>query len=112
VSGSLKLAFVLIGQRVSFDIAFYTNRIITHQSGRGDATCKSKFRSLFEKVLLERVLWTTNQLTLTLAPSRLKWGKPHRTLPSRFLYEMTGHADNPRAARPKALLHTRRQRAT
>lgn len=34
-------------------------------------------------------------LTLTLALSRRKWGKPHATIPSRFLYELTGKADNP-----------------
>lgn len=35
------------------------------------------------------------RLTLTLALSRRKWGKPRPTLPSRFLYELTGKADNP-----------------
>jgi DNA helicase II / ATP-dependent DNA helicase PcrA len=35
------------------------------------------------------------RLTLTLALSRQKWGKPRPTLPSRFLYEITGQADNP-----------------
>ena len=35
------------------------------------------------------------RLTLSLALSRLKWGKPHATKPSRFLYEMTGKADHP-----------------
>ena len=35
------------------------------------------------------------RLTLTLALSRLKWGKPRPTIPSRFLYELTGQADNP-----------------
>jgi DNA helicase-2/ATP-dependent DNA helicase PcrA len=34
-------------------------------------------------------------LTLTLALSRRKWGKTHPTIPSRFLYELTGKADNP-----------------
>ena len=28
---------------------------------------------------------------------RMKWGKPRETIPSRFLYELTGQADNPRA---------------
>ncbi len=40
------------------------------------------------------------RLTLTLALSRRKWGKPRETIPSRFLFEMTGKADN-RTARPK-----------
>ena len=35
------------------------------------------------------------RLTLTLALARLKWGKPRPTIPSRFLYELTGQADNP-----------------
>lgn len=34
-------------------------------------------------------------LTLTLALSRRKWGKVQQTIPSRFLYEATGQADNP-----------------
>lgn len=36
------------------------------------------------------------RLTLSLSLSRMKWGKPHATLPSRFLYEMTGKADHPK----------------
>ena len=35
------------------------------------------------------------RLTLTLALSRHKWGKPRPTVPSRFLYEATGQSDNP-----------------
>ncbi len=35
------------------------------------------------------------RLTLSMALSRMKWGKPRPTLPSRFLYELTGQADNP-----------------
>lgn len=34
-------------------------------------------------------------LTLSFALTRRKWGKPRPTVPSRFLYEMTGQADNP-----------------
>ena len=37
-------------------------------------------------------------LTLTMALSRRKWGKVHPTIPSRFLYEATGKADNPNYA--------------
>jgi DNA helicase-2/ATP-dependent DNA helicase PcrA len=39
------------------------------------------------------------QLTLSFALTRRKWGKPRPTIPSRFLYEMTGQAENfpPRA---------------
>jgi DNA helicase-2/ATP-dependent DNA helicase PcrA len=35
------------------------------------------------------------RLTLTLALARQKWGKSRPTIPSRFLYEATGQADNP-----------------
>jgi DNA helicase-2/ATP-dependent DNA helicase PcrA len=35
------------------------------------------------------------RLTLTMALTRNKWGKPRPTVPSRFLYEITGRADNP-----------------
>ncbi len=35
------------------------------------------------------------RLTLTLALNRRTWGKSRPTLPSRFLYELTGRADNP-----------------
>ena len=37
-----------------------------------------------------------DRLTLSLALTRRKWGQARDTLPSRFLYEMTGQADNPR----------------
>lgn len=36
-----------------------------------------------------------NELFLSLPLSRKKWGKARETYPSRFLYEMTGQADNP-----------------
>ena len=35
------------------------------------------------------------RLTLTLALGRRKWGKARPSIPSRFLYELTGQADNP-----------------
>ncbi len=36
------------------------------------------------------------RLTLTMALARTKWGKARPTIPSRFLYELTGQSDNPR----------------
>jgi DNA helicase-2/ATP-dependent DNA helicase PcrA len=36
-----------------------------------------------------------DELSMTLPMSRYKWGKPRPTFPSRFLYEVTGQADNP-----------------
>jgi DNA helicase-2/ATP-dependent DNA helicase PcrA len=41
-------------------------------------------------------------LTLTLSLSRQKWGKARPTIPSRFLYELTGQADNPNYAAAKS----------
>jgi DNA helicase-2/ATP-dependent DNA helicase PcrA len=35
------------------------------------------------------------RLTLSLALQRMKWGKPRPTVPSRFLYELTGQTGNP-----------------
>ena len=40
-------------------------------------------------------------LTLSFALSRRKWGKPRETIPSRFLYEMTGQAENAQKLRKK-----------
>lgn len=35
------------------------------------------------------------RLTLSMSLTRMKWGKPRDTIPSRFLYELTGQADHP-----------------
>jgi DNA helicase-2/ATP-dependent DNA helicase PcrA len=45
-----------------------------------------------------------DQLTLSFALARRKWGKPRPTIPSRFLFEMTGQAENfpPRAEEKEA----------
>ena len=53
------------------------------------------------------------QLTLSFALTRRKWGKPHKTVPSRFLYEMTGQAENfpPRAETAKKPSRRRTRRA-
>ena len=40
------------------------------------------------------------RLTLSLALSRRKWGKPRETIPSRFLYEMTGQAEKAPSNKP------------
>jgi DNA helicase-2/ATP-dependent DNA helicase PcrA len=42
------------------------------------------------------------KLTLSFALTRRKWGKPRDTVPSRFLYEMTGQAENAAKARRAA----------
>src|SRR5690606_6267721 len=41
-----------------------------------------------------------DELTRTMALTRRKWGKPRETIPSRFLYEMTGQAENRTRRRP------------
>jgi DNA helicase-2/ATP-dependent DNA helicase PcrA len=58
------------------------------------------------------------QLTLSFALTRRKWGKPRPTVPSRFLYEMTGQAENfppaveAKATKQKKPLGRRRSRAS
>lgn len=53
-------------------------------------------------------------LTLSFALTRRKWGKPQKTIPSRFLYEMTGQAENfpPAEETPKKPASRRRTRNT
>src|SRR5882757_388023 len=53
-------------------------------------------------------------LTLSFALTRRKWGKPQKTIPSRFLYEMTGQAENfpPAEETPKKPTSRRRTRKT
>ncbi len=53
-------------------------------------------------------------LTLSFALTRRKWGKPQKTIPSRFLYEMTGQAENfpPKAEAEKKPGMRRRTRKT
>lgn len=41
------------------------------------------------------------RLTLTMALTRMKWGKPRETIPSRFLFEIIGQADNPQRKKAK-----------
>jgi DNA helicase-2/ATP-dependent DNA helicase PcrA len=42
------------------------------------------------------------RLTLSMARSRLKWGKPRDTVPSRFLFELIGQAERPASRKPSA----------
>jgi hypothetical protein len=41
-------------------------------------------------------------LTISLALQRMKWGKPRETIPSRFLFELTGQADRGKAPNRRA----------
>ena len=49
------------------------------------------------------------RLSLSLPLTRMKWGKPRDTIPSRFLFEMTGQADKaPHRQRRKAVQRAQR----
>ncbi len=52
-----------------------------------------------------------DRLTITMALSRMKWGKARPTIPSRFLYEITGQADSPQAERARTALLKEAQKA-
>lgn len=51
-----------------------------------------------------------NRLTLSLALGRMKWGKSRPTDPSRFLFELTGQAEN-RGQRPGACDQEKRRQS-
>ncbi len=42
------------------------------------------------------------RLTISLALARMKWGKPRESIPSRFLFELTGQADSSKSPRRRA----------
>ena len=48
------------------------------------------------------------RLTLSLALTRMKWGKPRDTIPSRFLFELIGKAENPHKEAGASARPTRR----
>lgn len=62
-----------------------------HRSAAGDGAAVDEERRL----CYVGVTRAQRRLTLTMALTRNKWGKPRPTVPSRFLYEITGRADNP-----------------
>jgi DNA helicase-2/ATP-dependent DNA helicase PcrA len=51
------------------------------------------------------------RLTLSLSLTRLKWGKPRDTVPSRFLFEIMGQAEKAASMRPSRLPKPRRAAA-
>ncbi len=54
-----------------------------------------------------------DELTLTMALTRRKWGKPRETIPSRYLFEMTGQAENfTKRAKAKGPTRTRKAAKT
>jgi len=50
-----------------------------------------------------------DRLTLSIPLRRMKWGKPRETVPSRFLFELTGQADNPNAISQKQAAKRRKK---
>jgi DNA helicase-2/ATP-dependent DNA helicase PcrA len=52
-----------------------------------------------------------DRLTLSLCLSRRKWGKQRETIPSRFLYELTGQADHPNARNARLGRPSKRKRS-
>jgi DNA helicase-2/ATP-dependent DNA helicase PcrA len=50
-----------------------------------------------------------DRLTLSLSLTRLKWGKPRDTIPSRFLYEISGQAERAPSSRPPRPMGPRKQ---
>lgn len=43
------------------------------------------------------------RLTMSMCLTRMKWGKPRDTVPSRFLYELTGQAEHPNYKRARGV---------
>ncbi len=43
------------------------------------------------------------RLTMSMSLTRMKWGKPRDTKPSRFLYELTGKAEHPNYQKPRGV---------
>jgi DNA helicase-2/ATP-dependent DNA helicase PcrA len=70
-----------------------------HRSLKTDGTAIEEERRL----CYVGVTRAQERLTLSMALTRMKWGRPRETIPSRFLWEIIGRADNPHAAaRPPA----------
>jgi len=60
----------------------------------GDAAVDEERRLCYVGITRAR-----DRLTLSFPLTRMKWGKPRETVPSRFLYELTGQAENAREPR-------------
>jgi DNA helicase-2/ATP-dependent DNA helicase PcrA len=87
--------------------------ILPHHRSLGDDECGVDEE---RRLCYVGVTRAQDRLSLSFPLTRMKWGKPRDTIPSRFLYELTGQADNPReiAQRQKAIQQAaakRRQKA-
>lgn len=67
-----------------------------HRSLESDASIDEERRLCYVGVTRAE-----ERLTLSMSLTRMKWGKPRDTKPSRFLYELTGKADHPNYQQPR-----------
>jgi DNA helicase-2/ATP-dependent DNA helicase PcrA len=68
-----------------------------HRSlGEGEANIEEERRLCYVGVTRAR-----ERLTLSFPLTRFKWGKARPTIPSRFIYELTGQADHPNAVKAR-----------
>lgn len=74
-----------------FMVGMEENILPHHRSAESDQAIDEERRLCYVGITRAR-----ERLTLTMSLSRMKWGKPRPTMPSRFLYEMTGQADHPK----------------
>ncbi len=74
-----------------FMVGMEENILPHHRSAESDHAIDEERRLCYVGITRAR-----ERLTLTMSLSRMKWGKPRPTMPSRFLYEMTGQADHPK----------------
>jgi DNA helicase-2/ATP-dependent DNA helicase PcrA len=66
-----------------------------HRSATGDGAGVDEERRL----CYVGITRAQDRLTLTMSLTRMKWGKPRPTIPSRFLFELTGRAEKAPEAR-------------
>jgi DNA helicase-2/ATP-dependent DNA helicase PcrA len=72
--------------------------LLPHHRSLGDASHVEEERRL----CYVGVTRAQERLTLSLSLTRMKWGKPRDTIPSRFLFEITGQADQAPPSRGSA----------
>ncbi|MDG1874451.1 MAG: UvrD-helicase domain-containing protein [Mariniblastus sp.] len=69
-----------------------------HRSLESDASIDEERRLCYVGVTRAEEI-----LTLSMSLTRMKWGKARDTIPSRFLYELTGQADHPNYKRKRGV---------
>lgn len=69
-----------------------------HRSLESDASVDEERRLCYVGVTRAE-----ERLTMSMCLTRMKWGKPRDTIPSRFLYELTGQAEHPNYKRARGV---------